>query len=133
MGMFPKLPEPPQITALSDIVALQSWGKILTSYHKVKIAIPGLDSARAQKWEAAINEQIPACGCREGKIAVVASLAAYVLGAFFIKGWATRHIVWTGLIVLWLSASTGKLLGMAMARQRLRVLVRNILSDFAQF
>jgi hypothetical protein len=66
----------PTITNLRQLEAIAGPGQMLRRPHAIRLALSGLSKPDLAKWEAAINANLRACGCIEGAVILLVSLAA---------------------------------------------------------
>jgi hypothetical protein len=107
----------------SDLAALtHSWGR----YERIDLLTDELDSAERERWEARLLAAYGECGCHAGGAAVLLTLAALATVA------TTRPVAWTwawaglGIGAVLAAALAGKLVGVAVARIRLRDDIRRV-------
>ena len=83
--------------------------------------------AKAQL-QAKLRELKAACGCREGFLGVLAGMAFFMMHYVVLHGqaftWYQKIVA--GVVIGLLSATVGKLLGLAWARYRYRTLSRHL-------
>jgi hypothetical protein len=77
-----------------------------------------------------INKYKKECGCTGGAISTTCALIAVVVRAFLVD-WGSVHVIGFGLsslLLILLSAGVGKLVGIGIARVKLRRLTRSLIS-----
>lgn len=86
-----------------------------------------LQTQEAIAWKQRLERHRTDCGCRVGLIVMLAVTAVWmvypVLGS---AGRFGQRSIATGLVVMFVSGLTGKLIGLALARVRFLLTVRNL-------
>ena len=94
---------------------------------RVSLEILAFDSAKRLHYEKTLLRYYSDCGCSGGTAAVFVFLVAYPLLIFlsgqFQPSWA---LLWKGLILLFMCAAIGKILGLLRARYRIRSTIGDI-------
>lgn len=117
------------VTRASQLLELATLRSLLLHPLAVDLNLPNMDRAEQTRWQSRINQQRSACGCREGGISLIASLALYFtwLWLYPPQSPLTRwDKVGIGFAVACLGAGMGKLLGLLRATRALRETIRQI-------
>jgi hypothetical protein len=95
----------------------------------LELALAHLTETETRTWEWLLNREWTACGCREGEIAAIIAIGAYILSAFLGFAPATDsawgQIGWATLAAL-VGAAAGKIVGRIRSIRRFRRLVRQL-------
>lgn len=111
------------ITNIDSLEKLKSDKNIKNSIRKIKLNL--LDNNATQLYERKINKYYFACGCQEGAFLVYLTLfgsllICWVSGINILTNW------WKIVIVLAISALTGKLSGLLLSRYKLKKIFRTL-------
>jgi hypothetical protein len=97
----------------------------------VRLALPGLNDQRRTEFERRLAQQLAACGCNEGSVAVLLYVATVPALAIAGPLAPASALGWVALFAGLLGASLlGKVAGLTVARLRLRRVVAEIESAF---
>jgi hypothetical protein len=113
------------IYLIKDLTTLQKLEHdpvLKNQIRQIQIAIPGVEK---EVLEQKINRYYFTCGCKEGAIGIYAaaltfSIIQYGMGIQLVTSWKV------GVLVLFVSALTGKLMGLIIGKERLRQIYRKI-------
>jgi hypothetical protein len=125
-----------QLRVISDIAALEklaTLGGMLAGASSVDLELPGMGQEELSHWQAMINRQLAACGCKEGGIFLVTSLAVY--GPYLLlhpqglalSGWAKLGY---GLGIAFVAGAAGKVIGLLRARKLLKRIISRLKIEY---
>lgn len=92
---------------------------------RIVVADPRLDGADATRLEQQLNRWYFACGCEQGSAAVLLTLMVSVWGGIA-NDFDGPFVWWRVLVYAMVAALVGKAAGLAVARLRLRALLRRL-------
>jgi hypothetical protein len=114
----------------SQLAALSAWHLFpRRPQDRLEIDAQGPSAARIRAWERELNGLRDACGCEQGAAGLLAGAGGYTLFLLLRSGgWSDvgRRELWIGLVVVVVTTSLGKLLGLFAAQRRLKRLVAEI-------
>lgn len=96
---------------------------------RVLVRVPGLPAEKSVHWELQLNAALRECGCSLGAQFVFLGLAASVIWQFVFLSWDISHWPWffvRTILTMLVSAAAGKLLGIALAKARIRRIAKQI-------
>jgi hypothetical protein len=111
------------VTDFSALEKLATLRGMFLGATSVQLELCGMGKEEQRPWQAKINRQLAACGCKEGGISVVISLAVYCAYLFLspikpdLSGWGTLGF---GFGIALIAGAAGKLIGLLRARAILR-------------
>lgn len=110
------------IEDLKTLENLEQDSVLKDQIRRIQIVIPGVEK---EKLEPKINRYYFACGCREGAIviyvaALTFSILQYGIGIQLVNSWKI------GLLALFVSALTGKLMGLIINKARLKKIYQQL-------
>jgi hypothetical protein len=100
----------------------------------VLVRVPGLPIEKSLHWELELNANLRECGCSLGAKFVLIGLAASVVWQFVFLSWDISHWPWffvRTILTMLVSGAAGKLLGIALAKARIRRIAKQI-CDFVE-
>jgi hypothetical protein len=79
-------------------------------------------------WKQRLERLRNDCGCAVGSIITLIITGSWIIHSILnpAAGQTWQRMIWVGVIVLFVSATVGKLLGLALARMRFQFAVRNL-------
>jgi hypothetical protein len=113
-------------SALDDLAMKARRAMVLPP---VELHLPGLSPPQAAHWQSVLNQHIAACGCQEGQIAALSSVALYVVWLVLCPSsptLTTVHAIAIAFAVACVGALLGKTVGLWHARNRLRDAIRGL-------
>jgi hypothetical protein len=93
----------------------------------------GASAERLRMWESQLSRLQGACGCEQGAVGLFAGLGIYLLFLLLrTGGWGHpgRREFWIGVAVIVSTTSVGKLLGLLLARRKLRRAIKEIQAEW---
>ncbi len=110
------------IEDLTTLQKLEHDSVLKNQIRQIQIAIPGVEK---EVLEQRINRYYFACGCKEGAIGIyVAALTFSVIQFGIGIQWVTSWKM--GVLLLFISALTGKLVGLIVSKVRLKRIFRKL-------
>jgi hypothetical protein len=100
----------------------RTWNR----YDRIDLVTERLDANERGFWERRLLASYAECGCDAGAIAVLLTLAVFVLVAITMPGERSWTTVGLGVATIFTAALVGKIAGVAFARLRLRKDVRRL-------
>ena len=96
---------------------------------RVVLRLASLEPREAESWERRINTYYRACGCETGAVMMVAAATSMALiAATNYQVFIERPVFWAGLglLIVCVSLATGKILGLWIARRKLKATIQSI-------
>lgn len=120
--------KPVRITDASQLAELVARRGLFSPSQQVVLELRGLPGAERERWEVLLNRRLSACGCGDGAILMILSLAGYAAYLVFGPGeapgfWAAAGI---GLAIAMVATLVGKIAGLVRARMLLTRAIRNL-------
>jgi hypothetical protein len=106
---------------VSDLERFANLTTIMLTSYSVELQFEAVRSEDLLRWQADLNRQLKACGCKSGGLLASMALTAYVVYlVLHLANLATWTECTVGLGVVVVAGAVGKLLGLVHARSRLR-------------
>lgn len=93
----------------------------------LQIYLQSLPADEATDWEQRLERHRRNCGCRAGSVAMLFAIALWIVYSVLphtVRSW--QRTIGMGILVLFVSGLAGKLIGLALARIRFNLTVRNL-------
>jgi hypothetical protein len=123
-----------KITDPSELDSLDSWrvGPPAQTT-QLQLKVNGAAAEKVRAWERQLTRHQSPCGCEQGAVGLLVGVVGYLFylvlrpGGWAHAGWRE---LWTGCVVVGITASVGKLLGILLGRRKLRRLIREIRAEW---
>lgn len=112
-----------EVKTLAELDQLGAWRRVLLPWTSApRVVIPGLSSHAKLELEATLERRLQACGCREGKIGLIAAAALLLVAGYLVplSSGVTFGAVAFFLASLVAGAILGKASGVLAAHSQLR-------------
>lgn len=107
-------------------------GKKLKNYDKIVLNIEQLDHKEKMVYESRLNALHNACGCELGALFCFISICAYLVFCIIEVKTSNGILLRNGIIVFFVSALIGKLVGIIMAKIKFKKTIRLLIEKLGK-
>jgi len=102
--------------------------KVVAFDQSLQTFLGSLPEGEVTAWKQRLERYRGDCGCRVGSLIMLSVTGAWIFYSFLspAAGRYWQRSIWMGLLVLLVSGLVGKLIGLALARVRFNLTVRNL-------
>jgi hypothetical protein len=100
---------------------------------RISIDAADVPSMRVHAWEERLSQLQGACGCEQGGVGLLIGVTGFLLYLLLRPGAFAFETVdfWTGITVLFISSTAGKVIGLRIAQRELQKAVRAVRDQWA--